>query len=68
MEMFFWKAQNPAMSWYLISLVFQLDMMGQKIAYPNAVLNITALNEEIAGVSNEMDNLFCITMYIFKKT
>ena len=36
---------------YLISLVFQLDMMGQKIAYPNAVLNIAAINEEVADVS-----------------
>ena len=50
----FWKALKLAVSWYLISRVFQLDMMGQKIAYPNAVLNITALNEEIADVSNDI--------------
>ncbi|KAF0307903.1 Neprilysin-1 [Amphibalanus amphitrite] len=28
----------------------KLDMMGQKIAYPNSVLNITALNEELADL------------------
>ncbi|XP_043232060.1 neprilysin-2-like isoform X2 [Amphibalanus amphitrite] len=32
------------------ALVKKLDMMGQKIAYPNSVLNITALNEELADL------------------
>ena len=46
-------AREPMLPRYLISIVFQLDMMGQKIAYPNTVLNITDLNDEIKDVSNE---------------